>query len=229
MNVWRDTLFIRENETYTIRSRFRDFLGKTVIHCHLLDHEDQGMMMPIEFIPPYQTPVPAIVTQVQARKLKPTAIAAPPLELPDPSGTRHALAEYRGQNVVLVFFRGLECSHCTGQLARLVRGARQQIGVRAEIVAVSSEPISDARRAANMLGTIAADRFHLLVDLEGRAFRAFNCYKDVPLHGLFVIDRGGVIRASYSGEVPFDDVEGVASRVQLLAGSDAKRASTSKR
>src|SRR5262249_45043649 len=47
MNVWRDTLLIPQGETYTIRSRFKDFLGRTVLHCHFLDHEDQGMMMPI--------------------------------------------------------------------------------------------------------------------------------------------------------------------------------------
>jgi FtsP/CotA-like multicopper oxidase with cupredoxin domain/peroxiredoxin len=228
MNVWRDTLFIHEGETYTIRSRFRDYLGKSVLHCHLLDHEDQGMMMPIEFIPPYQTPVNAVVTQMQTMKLKPTAVATPSLELPDPSGTKHALADYRGRNVVLVFFRGLECSHCAGQLARLVSTARLRIGAHAEIVAVSSEPIPDAQRAATMLGSTAADRIHLLVDLEHRAFRAFGCYKDVPLHGLFVIDRRGVIRASYSGEVPFDDVEGVASQVQLLASRDANQTSPSK-
>jgi FtsP/CotA-like multicopper oxidase with cupredoxin domain len=46
---WKDTLFIPEKHTYTIRSRFRDFPGQTVFHCHILDHEDQGMMMPLVF------------------------------------------------------------------------------------------------------------------------------------------------------------------------------------
>jgi FtsP/CotA-like multicopper oxidase with cupredoxin domain len=56
MNVWRDTLYIKEGESYRIRSRFRDFVGKTVFHCHILDHEDQGMTMPIEFIAAERTP-----------------------------------------------------------------------------------------------------------------------------------------------------------------------------
>src|SRR5262249_9966875 len=68
MNSWRDTLYIRQEESYTIRSRFKDFLGNTVIHCHFLDHEDQGMMMPIEFIPPFQSPKPANVAQREALK-----------------------------------------------------------------------------------------------------------------------------------------------------------------
>lgn len=27
-----------------IRVRFADFTGRTVYHCHILDHEDEGMM-----------------------------------------------------------------------------------------------------------------------------------------------------------------------------------------
>ncbi len=42
--AWEDTLRIRANETVRIRIPFRDFVGKTVYHCHVLDHEDLGMM-----------------------------------------------------------------------------------------------------------------------------------------------------------------------------------------
>lgn len=42
--AWEDTLRIRANETVRIRIPFRDFTGKTVYHCHVLDHEDLGMM-----------------------------------------------------------------------------------------------------------------------------------------------------------------------------------------
>jgi FtsP/CotA-like multicopper oxidase with cupredoxin domain len=42
--AWEDTLRVRANETVRIRIPFRDFVGKTVYHCHVLDHEDLGMM-----------------------------------------------------------------------------------------------------------------------------------------------------------------------------------------
>ncbi len=42
--AWKDTVSIQGYETVTIRVRFEDFIGKTVYHCHILDHEDQGMM-----------------------------------------------------------------------------------------------------------------------------------------------------------------------------------------
>jgi FtsP/CotA-like multicopper oxidase with cupredoxin domain len=42
--AWKDTVLVRGGETVRIRVPFRDFLGKTVYHCHILDHEDLGMM-----------------------------------------------------------------------------------------------------------------------------------------------------------------------------------------
>ncbi|CAD5946731.1 Blue copper oxidase CueO [Planktothrix tepida] len=46
--AWEDTLRVRANETVRIRIPFLDYLGKTVYHCHVLDHEDLGMMGIVE-------------------------------------------------------------------------------------------------------------------------------------------------------------------------------------
>jgi FtsP/CotA-like multicopper oxidase with cupredoxin domain/peroxiredoxin len=213
MNVWRDTLYIKEGETYIIRSRFKDFLGKTVIHCHFLDHEDQGMMMPIEFVPPYQAP--KAKPAAPGAGLKPASNTAPVLKLPDLNGTTHDLADFRPHPILLVFFSGMECTHCTEQLAKLISEARTYADT--EIVAVSSRRINDPGKAVKALGGAAG--FHLLVDEECQAFRAFGCYAENPLHGLFLIDRAGVIRARYTGETPFSDVQAVAERLKSLAGA----------
>ena len=42
--AWRDTVLVGRGETVRLRIPFRDFAGKTVYHCHILDHEDLGMM-----------------------------------------------------------------------------------------------------------------------------------------------------------------------------------------
>ena len=42
--AWRDTVLVKRGETVRIRIPFNDFAGKTVYHCHVLDHEDLGMM-----------------------------------------------------------------------------------------------------------------------------------------------------------------------------------------
>ncbi len=42
--AWRDTVLVKRGETVRIRIPFSDFAGRTVYHCHVLDHEDLGMM-----------------------------------------------------------------------------------------------------------------------------------------------------------------------------------------
>jgi FtsP/CotA-like multicopper oxidase with cupredoxin domain len=42
--AWKDVVSISPGETLGIRIPFRDYAGKTVYHCHVLDHEDRGMM-----------------------------------------------------------------------------------------------------------------------------------------------------------------------------------------
>lgn len=46
--TWKDTVNIGGYESVTIRVKFEDFIGRSVYHCHILDHEDQGMMGIIE-------------------------------------------------------------------------------------------------------------------------------------------------------------------------------------
>ena len=45
---WKDTVEIPVGAKVRIRINFADFGGKTVYHCHILDHEDIGMMGIIE-------------------------------------------------------------------------------------------------------------------------------------------------------------------------------------
>jgi FtsP/CotA-like multicopper oxidase with cupredoxin domain len=41
---WKDTVLVKAGEEVRIRVTFRDFTGRTVYHCHNLDHEDLGLM-----------------------------------------------------------------------------------------------------------------------------------------------------------------------------------------
>lgn len=41
---WHDEVTVPPNQSVTIRVTFDDFTGTTVLHCHILDHEDTGMM-----------------------------------------------------------------------------------------------------------------------------------------------------------------------------------------
>ncbi len=53
-HYWKDTLLISgsdnkgEDNAIVVRSRYEDFDGKFVLHCHNLNHEDEGMMKDVE-------------------------------------------------------------------------------------------------------------------------------------------------------------------------------------
>jgi FtsP/CotA-like multicopper oxidase with cupredoxin domain len=42
--VWLDVVNVAAHSSVTVRVAFDDFGGRTVYHCHILDHEDRGMM-----------------------------------------------------------------------------------------------------------------------------------------------------------------------------------------
>lgn len=45
---WQDTVDLPPGETVTFYTRFLTFHGKFVLHCHILNHEDWGMMQNVE-------------------------------------------------------------------------------------------------------------------------------------------------------------------------------------
>ncbi|WP_420122968.1 multicopper oxidase family protein [Nakamurella sp.] len=51
--LWRDTYILTGNtgDSFTFQTNFLDFTGKFVDHCHIVSHEDLGMMETIEVVP----------------------------------------------------------------------------------------------------------------------------------------------------------------------------------
>jgi FtsP/CotA-like multicopper oxidase with cupredoxin domain len=47
----QDTVPLSPGKDVVIRQRFTDFTGKFVFHCHILNHEDNGMMAVVEVVP----------------------------------------------------------------------------------------------------------------------------------------------------------------------------------
>ena len=58
--MWKDTLFIKNvapggppgQYTVVVRTRYQRYIGDFVLHCHILDHEDQGMMQNVRIALP---------------------------------------------------------------------------------------------------------------------------------------------------------------------------------
>ncbi len=50
-NVFRDTIFLKQGYHVLMRTNYVRYIGEFVLHCHILDHEDQGMMLNVEVVP----------------------------------------------------------------------------------------------------------------------------------------------------------------------------------
>ena len=48
--IWKDTLGLTTREPRKLRMRYEDFHGKFMLHCHMLNHEDKGMMQIVEIV-----------------------------------------------------------------------------------------------------------------------------------------------------------------------------------
>jgi peroxiredoxin len=220
MDEFRDTLFIPGTPNgkggYIIRSRFQDLTGLSVLHCHILDHEDQGMMIPIKLVQRGDANKGGIDP---ASLLAQADYPAPALALSDVHGTRVDLKEFQGRSVVLVFFKGVRCMSCVTDLRAMVREARARIGQAVEIVAVSAKKVDDLAKALAILGVNETDRFHLLIDETTASFSDYGCGSGTEArHGLFLVDGNGRVRSRYIGETPYGDSEEVFDRIQLIAG-----------
>jgi spore coat protein A len=49
---WKDTAPVGPNEILRVVTRFEDYAGDYVYHCHILEHEDNEMMRQFESVPP---------------------------------------------------------------------------------------------------------------------------------------------------------------------------------
>jgi FtsP/CotA-like multicopper oxidase with cupredoxin domain len=49
--VFRDTLFVEAGYNMLVKTKYERYIGTFVLHCHILDHEDAGMMANVEIVP----------------------------------------------------------------------------------------------------------------------------------------------------------------------------------
>lgn len=148
---------------------------------------------------------------------------AEPIELTDTDGKPWSLASRlnQGRNVVVIFFLGGQCAHCMQQLQVFGEkfGALRDAGT--DVVAISTDDLEATRALKRnsdgvkfpmpMLADPTLDRF--------RAYRAYDDFENLPLHGTFLIDQRGGVRFHRIAAEPFLDVEfvqGEAARVKGL-------------
>jgi FtsP/CotA-like multicopper oxidase with cupredoxin domain/peroxiredoxin len=209
--VWRDTVKIPGGGSVTMRTRYTDFIGTFVQHCHILDHEDQGMMELIDIVSDKEptannsAPLPAIGS------------VAPDFTLPDAEGRKHSLHELGGKPTVLFFFKGYGCLHCAQQVAAFSEAYRSFAEKGIQVIGVSSDSVESLKDAARSYSC----PFPLLADPEGVVFARFGCVSRGGLrHGTFSLDAKGQITWRTAGSSPYMGINDLLENASTGASAE---------
>jgi peroxiredoxin len=145
--------------------------------------------------------------------------AAPSWSLPQPDGTPIALEHYRGKPVLVLFYLGSGCLHCVEQLHKFSPLVNDFSREGISIVAISSESLNSLKHSLTTLKANETINFPLASDANRTVFRAYRAYDDfenMPLHGAFLIDGAGLIRWHDIGYEPFMDANFVLNEARRL-------------
>ena len=214
---WKDTVVLtptsqdKSPNVVTIRSRFEDFPGETVLHCHNLRHEDLGMMWEVHF----NGPEPKLRCPLApATGLKTLPADLPAVVFRSPDGSEKELSDFKGDKLLVVFHRGLSCSHCRGQLDALAVNKDKLAEMHVKIIAVSPDSPAQLSRALSEVPEAKAMPIQFFSDEKLNGFKAFGCFDGYPLHGSFVVDTRGRVTWQAVGDDPYRQVGDLLERLQ---------------
>lgn len=208
--VWRDTVKIPGNGYVKMRTRYTDFIGTFVQHCHILDHEDQGMMQLIDILrkrPKMAAHLPNVPG---------VGSGAADFSLPDGNGKLHSLNEMQGKPVALFFFKGHGCLHCAQQVSAFIDHYEAFAEQGIEVVGVTSDTSDTLMRAL----AESPCPFTILADPQGVAFAKYGCVgSNGLLHGTFALNASHEVAWRTIGASPY---LGVRDVMDLLASPGPK-------
>jgi peroxiredoxin len=145
---------------------------------------------------------------------------APEFKLKDAEGRTRTLAEFHGKPLLMVFFLGSGCPHCIQQLEAFTKKAKQIAEAGLTVITVS---LDDQATIKKHLATYGATKYPFLMVSDPKldafqAFRAYDNFEQIALHGTYVIDGDGYVRWHDESFEPFMDVNFVlAEGKRLLA------------
>ena len=120
---------------------------------------------------------------------------APDFELPDETGTTVKLSQFRGQNVVLVFYPLDFSPTCTSELRGMASHSRRYSNLNAKVLGVSVDSRwahAAFKKAEGLEATLLAD-----FNPRGKVAQEYGVYMGnagIAKRGTFVIDKEGIVR-----------------------------------
>ncbi|HUQ93232.1 MAG TPA: redoxin domain-containing protein [Bryobacteraceae bacterium] len=141
---------------------------------------------------------------------------APSLEAVDSEGKTVTLSEYRGRNVLLVFYLGRECLHCMKQLKDINAKKAEWDTLDTVVLAVSSNRPQD--NAANRKA-INLPAVRLLSDTgfqNARRYKSYDDFEEMELHSTILIDKKGRVHWGRNGGEPFSKMDFLIKQLERM-------------
>ncbi|MEP6754665.1 MAG: redoxin domain-containing protein [Chthonomonadales bacterium] len=162
-----------------------------------------------------------------------TPSAAPDFTLPDGLGHKVTLSQFRkeGKPVLVVFYLGTACKQCMKQLNIFAPVTKDFAAAGIPIVAVSTDTVAGLKETVSDVQS-APFPFPLLSDKDLKAFKAFRAYDDfekMALHGCYLIDRDGLVRWQDISYQPFSDPKFLLEECKRLLRIPGKPADSADR
>ena len=142
--------------------------------------------------------------------------AAPLLEVQDSNGMPVKLEQYRGKNVLLVFYLGQECPHCMRQLHDVGKKKEDWDRLNTVLLAVSSQTPAKNAEGLKSLGSLP---WQLLSDenhANSRRFHSYDDFEDMELHSTILIDKKGRVYWARFGGDPFSDTAFLTKQLERM-------------
>lgn len=129
--------------------------------------------------------------------------------LPDSTGSLHALSEFRGKPVVVIFYLGYGCLHCVEQLQAFAPNQKAFTDAGISLMAISTDSVVNLKKSLDRYSSDGKFSIPLVSDASLETFKRYQAYDDfehTPLHATYLIDGAGKIRWHDVGPEPFMDV-----------------------
>ncbi|MBU6414075.1 MAG: redoxin domain-containing protein [Planctomycetes bacterium] len=143
--------------------------------------------------------------------------AAPQLECLDTDGKAVRLDDFRGKNIIMVFYLGDSCPHCVDQLGAINAKTSDWDTENAIVLAVSSAT-PESNKASEKLGKLSmrllSDRDHA----NARRFTSFDDFEEMELHSTILIDTKGRVHWKRTGGDPFMDMNFLLQTLKRMNG-----------
>ncbi|WP_395139289.1 redoxin domain-containing protein [Armatimonas sp.] len=140
---------------------------------------------------------------------------APNLQVVDRNGKKVGLQDFKGKNVILVFFLGDACVHCVGQLKSLNDRSSEFNDQNTVLLAVCSESPAKLKQSKALdQSTIKflSDNAHE----NARRFSSYDDFEDMELHSTILVDKSGRVRWKRTGGDPFTNIDFLLNELKRI-------------